>query len=158
MMAALRLWWTQLSARERLLVSVAGGMTVIVLLWLIISTLAVGLADGAEAQRQALARVARVEAKLALLAQPKAATPTAILAAGPLDQAVAQSATDTGLVLTRNDARGDRGAIIAVASARAPALIGWLASLEDSGVIVDRLNISPGTDGSVAMTVELRRP
>jgi general secretion pathway protein M len=158
MIAALRLWWTQLSARERLLVGVAGGMTVLVMLWLIIRSFGVGLADGAEAQRQALAQAARIEAKLALLAQPKARTTKAVLAAGPLDQAVAQSATDAGLTLTRNEARGDKGAVIAIAAARAPALIGWLASLEDSGVIVDRLNISPGTDSSVAMTAELRRP
>jgi general secretion pathway protein M len=158
MTAALRQWWTQLSARERVLVGVAGCMAVLVLLWLIVRSFAGGLADGAEAQRQALAQAARVEAKAALLTQPAEPASLAKLAAGPLDQALAQSAADTGLTVTRNDARGEKGAVIAIASARAPALVGWLAALEDSGVIVDRLNISPGTDGNVAMTAELRRP
>jgi general secretion pathway protein M len=157
MMAALSRWWTGLSARERVLVGIAAALAAAVLLWLLIRALVGGMEARAEAHREAIARAARVEAKAALLAAAPA--PTAASAqAGPLDQWLAQSAADTGLTLDRNDARGERLASIAIASARAPALVGWLAGLEAQGVIVDRLSINPGTDGSVALTAELRRP
>src|SRR3546814_14122209 len=62
-----------------------------------------------------------------------------------------------GLTLDRNEARGAGKATIAIATARAPVLIDWLASLEGQGFIVDQLTITPAADGTVWLTAELRR-
>lgn len=156
MMASLTRWWQALSGREKRLVGFAGALAALVLLWLIVRPL-VGYINGlGEEHRMAVERAARVEAKAALLKSGTA--PVATVVAGSIDQWLAQSAGDTGLTLDRNEARGEAAATIAIASARAPALMGWLATLEAQGLVIDRVAITPGTDGSVGVTAEVRRP
>lgn len=156
MTGAIGQWWGGLSPRERVLIGVAAALALAVLLWLGGRAMFSVVDRRAEAHREAVARAARIEAKAELLSAPAASvTP---LPDGPLDQWLAQSASDLGLTLDRNEARGGKLATIAIGSARAPALLGWLTGLEGQGIIIDRLTITPGTDGSVAMTAELRRP
>lgn len=156
MTASLTRWWQALSPREKRLVGVAGALAAAVLLWLIVRPLVGYLGGLGEEHRVAVERAARVEAKAALLKGGTA--PAATMVAGSIDQWLAQSAGDTGLTLDRNEARGEAAATIAIASARAPALMGWLATLEAQGLVIDRLTITPGTDGSVGVTAEVRRP
>ena len=156
MMASLTLWWRALSLREKRLVGVAGAMAALVLLWLILQPLVGYIAGLGDDHRLAVERAARVEAKAALLKGN--AGPTAPAIAGSLDQWMTQSAEETGLTLDRNEARGEAAATVAISSARAPAIIGWLAEIEAQGLVIDRLRITPGTDGSVGLTAEVRRP
>lgn len=156
MMMSLQNWWTALSPRERRLVGIAALLAFGVLAWLLLRPLFAYLGGLDEAHRSAVERAARVEAKAALLKSD--AGVVAAVQGGPLDALLAQSAGDSGLTLDRNEARGDAAATIAVSSARAPALIGWLARLEAQGLIIDRVSLTPGADGSVALTAELRRP
>jgi general secretion pathway protein M len=156
MIASLTRWWQALSLREQRLVGVAGALAAVVLLWLILRPLVGYLGGLGEQHKLAVERAARVEAKAALL--KGVAAPAGSGVTGPLDQWLGQSAGDTGLTLDRNEARGEGAATIAIASARGPAAIGWLAQLEGQGVVIDRLAITPGTDGSVAVTAEVRRP
>lgn len=156
MIASLNRWWQALSLREKRLVGVAGALAAAVLLWLIVRPL-VGYIDGlGDQHRLAVERAARVEAKAELL--KNRIGPAAPAVPGPLGQWLAQSAGDTGLTLDRNEARGDAAATIAIASARAPALLGWLATLEAQGLVIDRLAITPGADGTVGVTAEVRQP
>ena len=156
MIADLERWWRALSRREQALVGTAAALALLVLAWLVARGVVGALDAQADRHRDAVARAARIEAKAALLA----AAPAALRAApvGALDQWLAQSAADSGLALDRNDPRGERAASIAIASARAPGLVGWLAALEDQGLVLDRVSITPGTDGSAALTAEVRRP
>lgn len=156
MTGAVGQWWTGLSPRERVLIGVAAALALAVLLWLGARAMLAAMDTRAELHREAVARAARVEAKAAVLQTPAATE--AALPAGSLDQWLAQSAGDTGLTLDRNEARGERLATVAIGSARSPALLGWLTGLEGQGIVIDRLSITPGTDGSVAMTAELRQP
>jgi general secretion pathway protein M len=156
MMAALQNWWAALSRRERGLVGVAAAQALAVLTWLLLRPLLGYLAGLDEAHRTAIERAARVEAKAALIKAAPRAPPSAN--SGPVATWLTQSAGDAGLTLDRNDPRGDAAATIAVSSARAPALIGWLAAQEGQGLVIDRLSLTPGPDGSVALTAEVRRP
>lgn len=156
MIASLTRWWQGLMLREKRLLSIAGALAAAVLLWMILWPLVGYINRLGDEHRLAVERAARVEAKAALL---KIRTgPVATAASGPLDQWLAQSAGDTGLTLDRNEPRGEGAATIAIASARAPALMGWLATLEAQGLVIDRLAITPGADGSVGVTAEVRRP
>lgn len=157
MIASLTRWWQALSLREQRLVGVAAVLAAAVLLWLILRPLLGYLGGLGEEHKLAVERAARVEAKAALV-KDAAAPAAASSIAGPLDQWLAVSAGDTGLTLDRNEARGDKAATLAIASARAPAVIGWLAQMEAQGLVIDRLTITPGTDGSVAVTADVRRP
>jgi general secretion pathway protein M len=156
MMAALQRWWGALSRREKRLVAVAAALALGVLAWLLLRPLFTYLSGLDEAHRDAVERAARVEAKALLLKSD--ARGDSPITSGPLDAWLTQSAGDMGLTLDRNEARGQAAATIAVSSARAPALVGWLARLEGQGLVIDRLALTPGPDGSVALTAEVRRP
>jgi general secretion pathway protein M len=156
MIASLTRWWQALSVREQRLVGVAGALAAAVLLWMILRPLVGYMYGLGDEHRLAVERAARVEAKAALL--KNGAGPTAGGVTGPLDQWLAVSAGDTGLTLDRNERRGESAATVTVASARAPAVIGWLAQIEGQGLVIDRLSITPGTDGTVGLTAEVRRP
>ena len=156
MTEGLRNWWTTLSQRERWLVGVAGVLALAVLGWALVRPAVAAFADLEERHRAAVEREGRVAAKVRLLAQRPA---SGSLAADPVavDQYLAQSASEIGLTLDRNDARGTGQASIAVATAKAPVLIDWLAALEGQGFVIDQLAITPAADGTVGMTADIRK-
>lgn len=150
-------WWISLSVRERWLVGIAGVLTLGVLIWGLGRPAYAAFTDLEAQHRAAIEREGRVAAKVQLLAQRPAKPLTAALDAVAIDQYLAQSAGEIGLTLDRNEARGDRQATIAIATAKAPILTDWLAALEAQGFVVDQLTITPAADGTVGMTAELRK-
>lgn len=157
MMDAVKSWWDGLSTRERWLVGVAGVLAVAVLGWALGRPAVATFLDLENRHRAAIEREGRVAAKVQLLAQRPAKSVAAPIDAVAIDQFLAQSAGEIGLTLDRNEARGDRQATIAVATAKAPVLTDWIAGLEAQGFVVDQLTITPAADGTVGMTAELRK-
>jgi general secretion pathway protein M len=157
MMDAVKNWWGGLSMRERWLVGVAGVLAVAVLVWVLGRPAVAAFADLESRHSAAIEREGRVAAKVQLLAQRPAKSLAAAVDATAVDQYLAQSAGEIGLTLDRNEARGQGQATIAIATAKAPVLTDWLASLEGQGFIVDQLTITPAADGTVGMTAELRK-
>lgn len=143
-MSGLRAWWAGLNDRERRLVTLmlvlAGG----VIFWLGVWRPVRSGLDGAQARYAAAVDTnASVRAKLAMLkALPNGAKNKA---AGPVDQVIAQSAAEAGLTLDRSAAQGAGRVGITIGSARAGALLGWLARLEARGIGVETLSMTPGT-------------
>ncbi len=160
MMASIRSWWDGLTMRERWLVGAAGGLAAAVLLWLATFGVASALSDAREAHGLAVDRAAgiaaRVEAIEALQAAPRRTAAAA--SAATVDIVVAQSAAEKGFTLSRNEAQGGSAASIAIANARAPALLAWLGELEAMGILAGDLSLRPNADGTVALTATLRRP
>jgi general secretion pathway protein M len=66
-------------------------------------------------------------------------------AAGAADQIIAQSAAEAGLTLDRSASQGAGRIGITINSARAGALLGWLAQLEARGIAVETMSMTPGT-------------
>ena len=157
MMDAVKNWWGGLSTRERWLVGVAGGLAALVLVWALGRPAVAAFADLESRHSAAIEREGRVAAKVQLLAQRPAKSLAAAVDATAIDQYLAQSAGEIGLTLDRNEARGSGQATIAIATAKAPVLTDWLASLEGQGFVVDQLTITPAADGTVGMTAELRK-
>ena len=157
MMDAVKSWWSGLSMRERWLVGVAGVLALAVLGWALGRPAVAAFFDLETRHRAAIEREGRVAAKVALLAQRPAKSVAAAVDAIQIDQYLAQSAGEIGLTLDRNEARGDRQATVAIATAKAPVLTDWLAGLEGQGFVVDQLTITPAADGTVGMTAELRK-
>ena len=150
-------WWIALSPRERWLVGIAGVLALGVIIWGLGRPAYAAFTDLEAEHRAAIEREGRVTAKAQLLAQrPTKSVATAVDAAA-IDQYLAQSASEIGLTLDRNEARGSGQATIAIATAKAPVLTDWLASLEAQGFVVDQLTITPAADGTVGMTAELRK-
>ena len=150
-------WWAGLTQRERWLVGVAAVLALAVLLWALARPAYAAFVDLETAHRAAVEREGRVAAKVQLLAQRPAKSLAAAVDATAIDQYLAQSAGEIGLTLDRNEARGQGQATIAIATAKAPVLTDWLASLEGQGFVVDQLTITPAADGTVGMTAELRK-
>jgi general secretion pathway protein M len=157
MMDAVKNWWGGLSTRERWLVGVAGVLAALVLVWALGRPAVAAFIDLESRHSAAIEREGRVAAKVQLLAQRPAKSLAAAVDAVAIDQYLAQSAGEIGLTLDRNEARGQGQATIAIATAKAPVLTDWLASLEGQGFVVDQLTITPAADGTVGMTAELRK-
>lgn len=157
MIERLQNWWVGLSKRERWLVGIAGLLALGVILWGLGRPAVAAFIDLESRHRAAIEREGRVAAKVRLLAQRPARSVAASADAVAIDQYLAQSAGEIGLTLDRNEARGSGQATIAIATAKAPVLTDWLASLEGQGFIVDQLTITPAADGTVGLTAELRK-
>jgi general secretion pathway protein M len=150
-------WWSGLSTRERWLVGIAGALALGVLLWGLARPAVAAFLDLESEHRAAIEREGRVKAKMQLLGRGPVKSGGTTADAGAIDQFLAQSAGEIGLTLDRNEARGAGQATIAIATAKAPVLIDWLASLEGQGFVVDQLTITPAADGTVGLTAELRK-
>lgn len=155
MILRLQSWYTGLTGRERLLVTVAGALAaLIVLIYGIVMPVGTALDDAANRHAAAIERSGRLLAQVEAL---KAPPPQAATGAGPVDQQVAASAEAAGFVIQSNQPRGSDSTVIVVPTARASAALAWLDSLAGQGVVVDTLTITPAADGSVAVNATLRR-
>lgn len=153
----LKNWWLGLSQRERWLVGIAAVLALGVVLWGLGRPAYAVFVDLENQHRAAIEREGRVAAKVQLLAARPAKSVATAVDAAAIDQFLAQSASEIGLTLDRNEARGAGQATIAIATARAPVLTDWLASLEGQGLVIDQLTITPAADGTVGLTAELRK-
>lgn len=155
MIVRLNTWYTGLTERERLLVTVAGAFAgLIVLIYAIIMPVGTALNDASLRHSAAIERSGRLLAQVEAL---KAPAPQAAAGAGPVDRQVAASAEAAGFILQSNQPRGADSTLIVVPTARASAALAWLDSLAAQGVVVDTLTITPAPDGSVAVNATLRR-
>ena len=75
---------------------------------------------------------------------------------GPLETTVRMRANDAGFALTSVVPQGGDRVQITIASARPGALIGWIADLEASGILVDRLGTTDNGDRTVAVQMTLK--
>lgn len=155
-MTALRAWWIGRSLREKRLILVMLALIAIVIVWLgILRPVTDGLADAKAAHLAAVDRAASVEAGVALL---QASEAPAVASEGSLDQLIAQRAAEAGFTLDSNTPAGADSVSIAIGTARAPALLAWLGSLEQSGLVVDAVTVQPGPNRTVSARATLRRP
>lgn len=163
MMENIRNYWATLSDREKRLLIIAGILATALLAWLAAKPIIQMMGDVQRDHRAAVEREGRVAAKAALLKRPA----DAMAAEGQADMAnsagvnveqfLAQSASEIGLSLSRQEARGPNGASFAIAGGKAAVVAAWLADLEVRGFAFDRLSITPQADGNVGVTADVRR-
>lgn len=145
-------WWAERSRREQRLIQVMLGLAVLVLGWLLVVRPLLDMRDAAK-ERHAAAVVALGEARAR--ATPGAAPGAP--AAGPVDALVARTANEAGFTNARITSQGSERASVAVDAARPQVLFGWVARLEQSGLVVERLNARTNSDRTVAAELTLRK-
>lgn len=153
-MSRVILWRQRLTLRERRMVDFAAALTALVVLVYGVVLPLGGAHDAArERHDDAVRRSAALVADLkALDAAPSAK------AAGPLDQRIAGSAQEAGLVVQSLQPRGADRVAVSIANAPASAALRWLDRMGGAGLGIGTLALRPGPDGTVALDVTLRRP
>ncbi len=145
-------WWSERSPREQRLLQVMAGLAVIVLGWLLVVRPLTDSLDAAKT-RHAAAVVALGEARARALPGASPGAP----AAGPVDALVARTANEAGFTNARITSQGATRASVAVDAARPQILFGWVARLEQSGLVVERLLARTNSDRTVAAEITLRK-
>lgn len=157
MIARVRIWYTGLTARERVLVSIAGALAaILVMVYGVVLPLGRAHDRAHLRHRAAVEASARVLAQLAALEAPAPRAP-AQASAAPVTQVVAASADAAGFVLQTNQPQGNDTAVIVIANASPAAVLAWLDGLTGSGLVIESLTMTPAADGSVAVNASLRR-
>lgn len=70
--------------------------------------------------------------------------------------AVAASATEAGFTPTRLDRQGDDRVLIAISSAKSPALFAWLDTLSKRGIFAEKITVRPNSDATVSCEATFR--
>lgn len=81
--------------------------------------------------------------------------PLAAATGAPVTLRVTEAAALAGVSLTANEPRGARSALVTLAPSAATAALRWLRGLEEQGIIVQQLAITPQPDGQVVATATL---
>ncbi len=152
MTADFALWWQGRSARERMLLAIMAALLALVLVWLLVVRPLSDALDAAQ-RRHAAAVVALAEARAQ--GAPVAAA-SAVAPSLPIDSLIGRSANEAGFTGARITAQGPARAHVAIDAARAPALFGWIASLEQQGLVVATLRARGNADRTLAMEAVLR--
>ena len=156
MIENLKKWYFALTSRERVLVSVAGVLTavVVVIFGILLPTMS-ALEQAESGLDEAVQRRGRIEAAVeaASLQKPAAALP----AQADIDLVVTQGAAEKGFDLLKPTNSAPGQVDFRIEQARAPALLAWLSELESQGISVSTITMRGGTNGSVTVEAQLRQ-
>ena len=145
-------WWSERSRREQGLIRLMLVLAVLVLGWLLAVRPLMDARDAAK-ERHAAAVVALGEARARAVPGLALGAP----AAGRVDALVARTANEAGFTNARITSQGSERASAVVDAARPQVLFGWVARLEASGLIVERLNARTNSDRTVAVELTVRK-
>ena len=154
-MTALRQWFDGRSLRERRLILVMLALAAVTLLWAgIVRPVREGLSSSRARYADAVVRLGEAQAALAQVKAVQRTQPAPVPL--PLVDTVRQRADAAGFTLASLDAEANDRVRAGIATARAGALMAWLAGLEADGVLVDGLTVSGNGDGTVTATMTLK--
>lgn len=156
MMALLRPWWHDRTARERALLIGLAAVLGLLLLWLTVLRPLASARARAEMRLQAAAAELG-EARALATAIRSAQARTAANAAVPLPGLIEQRLGSAGITAGTIEAQGDGSIRLVIAAVKAPVLIAWLAALEQrDGLVVERAAIAANADPSVNALLVVR--
>lgn len=154
-MSGLRAWFDARSLRERRMILVMLALALVTLVWgAIIVPVRNGLSSSRARYTDAVVELGAAQAQLVQVKgiQRRQGQPVPL----PLAETVRARADQAGLVLASLDAEADDRVRASVATARAGALMAWIAGLERDGVLVDALTVTPDGAGAVRGEMTLR--
>lgn len=148
-------WFAGRSLRERRMIVVMCALLAVTILWAgIIRPVGDGLSSTRNRYADAVIRLGETAARVDAVksAQRGGIRPLS----APLPDAVRQSADTAGFVLASLEQDGPDRVKIAIATARPAALFGWIAGLEQAGLLVDGLSVTNNGDQTVAVRMTVR--
>jgi general secretion pathway protein M len=155
MIERLKLWFAERSLREKRLVLAMAALAGLTLIWaVIIRPISDGLSSTRERHADAVIRLAQTQARVAAVTALQRHRPAPIQAS--LDAVIRERANDAGFALASVTPQGQDRVQISIASARPSALFGWIAGLEDAGILVDSLGTTDNGDKTVSAQITLK--
>lgn len=154
MTARLLAWYAGRTPRERTLLAIGGGFVLFALFYVISVPVTDALASAKARHADAVIALGETERRVAAIKGLQAGH--AVSLAAPLDSEIRARADAAGFALSNVTPQGSDRVQIAITSARPGALLGWIADLEQSGLLVDTLGTTDNGDRTVAVTMTLR--
>ncbi|UUR08369.1 type II secretion system protein GspM [Sphingomonas glaciei] len=149
-------WYMARTVRERWLIGIMLAVAIPLLCFLLIyRPLTAAIERAEERHSVAVRNHALVLARLAQLDTVQ--RPAVALPAGsaPLSLRVTEAAALAGVSLSANEPRGNSSALITLAPSAPTAALRWLRQLEQQGIVVRELTITPQQGGQVVVTATL---
>jgi general secretion pathway protein M len=142
MIERLKRWWSDRSAREKLMLAFLGEIVLVGALWFgIYVPLSHALLDARDSYKTSVTRyygaVTKTQ-KLRMLAREGAS-----VRAGDLKGVLAGSAAAAGFTIENAQARGDGSVLISIPSARFGALFAWIADMEKQHILLESATFAP---------------
>ncbi len=154
-MSALRTWFAGRALREKRLILVMLALLAITIVWAgVIRPVRDGLSSARERHADAVIRLGQTlnEVEAVKSAQRAGIQPLS----GALADTVRAKADEAGFALATLDQDGPDRVKISIANARPGALLGWIAGLEQAGILVESTSLTPNGDQTVAAQMTLR--
>ncbi|WP_164115709.1 type II secretion system protein GspM [Sphingorhabdus sp. Alg239-R122] len=150
MIARIKHWFVSLSRREQILVSIFAALLAIVIgIYGIILPFISAYSSVRQDYSVAVEDSARLSAKLDLLGRGNARAQTRL--DGSLHQIIAESAAEKGFTVDSNNPMGNDSTTITISSASASAFFAWINELEQQGIRLETLSISPTANGTISV-------
>jgi general secretion pathway protein M len=155
MTGTFKTWWRARTGREQAMLLAMIALAAIVFAWLlIIRPLDVALEAARTRHAAAAAALAEARAEAEAIGGAEAATPTR--APLPVDGFISRGATEAGFADARITSQGPTRAATAIPAARPQAFFGWIARMEASGLVVERLSARANSDRTISVEADLR--
>ena len=150
-----RLWFAGRSLRERRMLLVMFALLALTIAWAgIIRPVTDGLSSARERHTDALIRLAETQARVKELDAIQRLRPAPLEA--QLDTVIRDRANEAGFALASVTPDGPNRVQITIATARPGPLLGWIAALESSGILVDSLSTTDNGDKTVSAQISLK--
>ena len=154
-MSALRTWFAGRALREKRLILVMLALLAVTIVWAgLIRPVRDGLSSARERHADAVIRLGQTLNEVGAVKSAQRAGIQQI--SGPLADTVRAKADEAGFTLATLDQDGPDRVKISIGNARPGALLGWIAGLEQAGILVEATSLTPNGDQTVAAQMTLR--
>lgn len=154
MIANLKRWFGGRSPREQQMLLVMAGLLVVTVIWGLYLPIGDALSSAKTRHTDAVIRYGETQARVRAIEQLRKGGPAQL--AGPLDTVIRDRASEVGFDLASVGPAPGGGVALAIAKARPAALLGWVATLESAGILVDTLSATDNGDKTVAVQMTLK--
>ena len=161
MMASLKSWFSALSKREQIMVSILGVLMAVIGGYYLVFVPIQNAINGAKEQHsQAVQSYGNIAAKVQQLKESKKQPRVREIRgndSSALNIYIGQSAGEIGFALEKNAAVGNNRVDIIIAAARSKPLFTWLAKLEEEGIESRSLSVKSQANGTLSVEASLVR-
>ncbi len=158
MIDSVRAWFSALSQREKILITVllillAG----FIVFYGIIRPFTAAMDNAETRYQQSIEQQARINSKVAFFDEAKEAKEGDVKpVSGSIQALVSQSAGEAGFATSAINSQNDGSVTMAIDSTKPTAFFRWIATLEQRGIMVSEISANLGSNDTITATLQLR--